>query len=47
MSSYAMPILTDSSDPLTFGTGTLFVRDPDSNLIEFIEEGNPDREARG
>jgi catechol 2,3-dioxygenase-like lactoylglutathione lyase family enzyme len=32
-------LLTDPGDPLTFGTGTLFVRDPDGNLIEFIEEG--------
>ncbi len=31
--------LTDSGDPLTFGTGTVFIRDPDGNLIEFIEEG--------
>ncbi|SDR97208.1 VOC family protein [Bradyrhizobium canariense] len=31
--------LVDPGDPLTFGTGTLFVRDPDGNLIEFIEEG--------
>jgi catechol 2,3-dioxygenase-like lactoylglutathione lyase family enzyme len=31
--------LIDPGDPLTFGTETLFVRDPDGNLIEFIEEG--------
>jgi len=29
----------DPGDPLGFGTGTLFVRNPDGNLIEFIEEG--------
>lgn len=29
-----------SEDPLDFGLGTLFVRDPDSNLVEFIEEGH-------
>lgn len=31
--------ITDKSDPLTFGIGTLFVRDDDDNLLEFIEEG--------
>jgi len=31
--------VTDFSDPLSFGTGTLFVRDPDGNLIEFIGGG--------
>jgi catechol 2,3-dioxygenase-like lactoylglutathione lyase family enzyme len=31
--------LVDPGDPLTFGTETIFVRDPDGNLIEFIEEG--------
>ncbi len=31
--------LTETSDPLTFGTGTIFVRDPDGNLIEFLEMG--------
>jgi catechol 2,3-dioxygenase-like lactoylglutathione lyase family enzyme len=24
-------------DPLDFGTGTLFVRDPDGNLVEFLQ----------
>jgi catechol 2,3-dioxygenase-like lactoylglutathione lyase family enzyme len=28
-----------SEDPLTFGIGTLFVNDPDGNLVEFIELG--------
>jgi len=26
-------------DPLDFGTGTLFVRDPDGNLLEFLQMG--------
>ena len=32
-------LVKDPGDPLGFGTGTLFVRNPDGNLIEFIEEG--------
>jgi catechol 2,3-dioxygenase-like lactoylglutathione lyase family enzyme len=27
-------------DPLTFGLGSLFVRDPDGNLIEFLQIGH-------
>jgi catechol 2,3-dioxygenase-like lactoylglutathione lyase family enzyme len=27
-------------DPLDFGVGTLFVRDPDENLIEFLQVGH-------
>jgi catechol 2,3-dioxygenase-like lactoylglutathione lyase family enzyme len=29
----------EPDDPLSFGTQTLFVRDPDGNLIEFVELG--------
>jgi hypothetical protein len=29
----------EPDDPLSFGTQTLFVRDPDGNLIEFVEPG--------
>jgi catechol 2,3-dioxygenase-like lactoylglutathione lyase family enzyme len=32
--------VSSKSDPLTFGIGTIFVRDPDGNLIEFIEVGH-------
>lgn len=31
--------VSDIADPLSFGLGTLFVHDPDGNLVEFIEEG--------
>ena len=31
--------LTDPDDPLEFGLGSVFVSDPDGNLIEFLEEG--------
>jgi hypothetical protein len=27
-------------DPLDFGVGTLFVRDPDGNLVEFLQLGH-------
>jgi catechol 2,3-dioxygenase-like lactoylglutathione lyase family enzyme len=27
-------------DPLDFGTGSLFVSDPDGNLIEFLQRGH-------
>jgi catechol 2,3-dioxygenase-like lactoylglutathione lyase family enzyme len=29
-----------ADDPLDFGVGTLFVRDPDGNLIEFLQQGH-------
>ena len=29
----------DPEDALDFGLGTLFVRDPDGNLVEFLQEG--------
>ncbi len=32
-------VVTTADDPLSFGTETLFVRDPDGNLIEFVEQG--------
>jgi len=31
--------LTDADDPLDFGLGSVFARDPDGNLVEFLEEG--------
>lgn len=31
--------IVSADDPLNFGTGTLFVYDPDGNLIEFIQLG--------
>lgn len=31
--------ITDRSDSLSFGLGTLFVHDPDRNLVEFLQEG--------
>jgi len=31
--------LTDPDDPLDFGLGSVFVTDPDGNLVEFLEEG--------
>lgn len=31
--------LVDKDDPLDFGLGSIFVPDPDENLIEFLEEG--------
>jgi catechol 2,3-dioxygenase-like lactoylglutathione lyase family enzyme len=32
--------VTSVDDPLTYGVGTLFVRDPDGNLIEFLQIGH-------
>jgi catechol 2,3-dioxygenase-like lactoylglutathione lyase family enzyme len=32
--------ITSVEDPLDFGVGTLFVRDPDENLIEFLQVGH-------
>ena len=32
--------VTKVDDPLDFGVGTLFVRDPDGNLIEFLQLGH-------
>jgi catechol 2,3-dioxygenase-like lactoylglutathione lyase family enzyme len=31
---------TTADDPLDFGTGSLFVHDPDENLIEFLQLGH-------
>ena len=31
--------LSARNDPLSFGLGSVFVRDPDGNLVEFLEEG--------
>ncbi len=31
--------LTDPNDDLSYGTGTVFVSDPDGNLIEFVQIG--------
>ena len=31
--------ITSPGQPLDFGLGTVFVRDPDGNLIEFVEQG--------
>jgi hypothetical protein len=31
--------VADPEDSLDFGTGTLFVHDPDRNLIEFLQLG--------
>lgn len=33
-------VLRSSEDALDFGTGTLFVRDPDGNLVEFLQLGH-------
>jgi catechol 2,3-dioxygenase-like lactoylglutathione lyase family enzyme len=32
--------VTKGDDPIDFGVGTLFVRDPDGNLIEFLQLGH-------
>jgi catechol 2,3-dioxygenase-like lactoylglutathione lyase family enzyme len=32
--------VTSVDDPLDFGVGSLFVRDPDGNLIEFLQLGH-------
>jgi catechol 2,3-dioxygenase-like lactoylglutathione lyase family enzyme len=32
--------LTSPDDPLDFGVGSLFARDPDGNLIEFLQLGH-------
>jgi catechol 2,3-dioxygenase-like lactoylglutathione lyase family enzyme len=32
--------VTAPDDPIDFGVGTLFVRDPDGNLIEFLQLGH-------
>ncbi|WP_178130490.1 VOC family protein [Reyranella sp. CPCC 100927] len=32
--------VTQPLDPLDFGIGTLFVRDPDGNLVEFLQLGH-------
>jgi catechol 2,3-dioxygenase-like lactoylglutathione lyase family enzyme len=31
--------ITSSSDPLDFGIGTVFIEDPDGNVVEFIQQG--------
>jgi catechol 2,3-dioxygenase-like lactoylglutathione lyase family enzyme len=31
--------LTDPNDDLSYGTGTIFVSDPDGNLFEFVQVG--------
>ena len=31
--------INGEADPLNFGTGTVFVYDPDGNLVEFIQLG--------
>jgi len=33
-------VRTSPDDPLDFGTGTLFVHDPDGNLVEFLQLGH-------
>lgn len=33
-------VVTSPDDPLDFGVGSLFVHDPDGNLIEFLELGH-------
>ncbi len=42
--------VTSLDDPLNFGVGSLFVRDPDGNLIEFLQLGHgiftPDMQPR-
>ena len=37
--SSAQRPVTDPDDDLIFGVGSLFVRDPDGNLIEFVQSG--------
>ena len=32
-------LLTDPNDDLSYGTGTVFVSDPDGNLFEFVQVG--------
>jgi catechol 2,3-dioxygenase-like lactoylglutathione lyase family enzyme len=32
-------VVSAPDDPLDFGTGSLFVRDPDGNLVEFLQMG--------
>jgi catechol 2,3-dioxygenase-like lactoylglutathione lyase family enzyme len=32
--------ITSREDPLEFGIGSIFVRDPDGNLIEFLQLGH-------
>jgi catechol 2,3-dioxygenase-like lactoylglutathione lyase family enzyme len=32
-------LLTDPNDDLSYGTGTIFVSDPDGNLFEFVQIG--------
>jgi catechol 2,3-dioxygenase-like lactoylglutathione lyase family enzyme len=32
--------ITSREDPLGFGIGSIFVRDPDGNLIEFLQLGH-------
>jgi catechol 2,3-dioxygenase-like lactoylglutathione lyase family enzyme len=32
-------LLTDPNDDLSYGTGTIFVADPDGNLFEFVQIG--------
>ena len=32
--------VTSPDDPMDFGVGSLFVRDPDGNLIEFLQPGH-------
>jgi len=32
--------VTDRDDPLDFGIGTIFVYDPDGNLVEFLQIGH-------
>lgn len=33
-------LVTSIDDPMDFGVGSLFVRDPDGNLIEFLQQGH-------
>jgi catechol 2,3-dioxygenase-like lactoylglutathione lyase family enzyme len=32
--------ITSPDDPMDFGVGSLFIRDPDGNLIEFLQRGH-------
>jgi hypothetical protein len=42
--------VTSGDAPLNFGVGSLFVRDPDGNVIEFLQPGHgiftPDMQPR-
>ncbi len=37
---WSYKLVTSPDDPLDFGIGTLFARDPDRNLIEFVQLGS-------